>query len=116
MKILLDHCVDWHLGRSLPTHTVKSAQGMGWDALQNGKLLAAAATDFEVFLTVDRNLKYQQNLDHLPIAVVVLIGRTNRLAELQKLIPDVELLPSLRPCSLVEIDASHKITGVAAGK
>lgn len=60
---------------------------MGWHALRNGALLRAVAQDrFDVLLTVDRNLKREQNLATLPVAVVVLLARSNRLADLLPLV------------------------------
>ena len=55
---------------------------MGWTALKNGKLLALASAHFDVFVTVDRNLSFQQDIVSFPIAFVVLQARTNRLADL----------------------------------
>jgi hypothetical protein len=52
---------------------------MGWTAVKNGELLALASEHFEVFVTVDQNLSFQQNVRALRIAVIVLHGRTNRL-------------------------------------
>jgi hypothetical protein len=72
MKVLLDECVDWRLSRELHGHDVKTARQMGWATLRNGELLALAAKDFDVFVTVDRKLPSQQNLSALAIAVVVL--------------------------------------------
>jgi hypothetical protein len=107
MRILLDHCVDRRFARSLPAHDVKSAQQMGWDKLKNGALLAAAAHSFDLFLTFDRNLKHPQNLEHLPIPVVVLIGRSNRLIDLVPLVPALErAMANLMPNTVVEIAAS----------
>ncbi len=63
---------------------------MGWDALKNGKLIAAAAPLFDVILTVDQNLKHQQNIQSLPIAIVVLIASSNRISDLRQLLPAVE--------------------------
>ena len=104
MKILLDHCVDRHLAKHLLQHTVKTAEAMGWDGLQNGKLLAAAADQFDVLLTVERNLRYQQNPASLPIAVIVLVAKSNRLADLVPLIPTAELiLAALKPRTIVEV-------------
>lgn len=105
MHILLDHCIDWRLARSLSGHAVKSAREMGWETLRNGDLLAAAAAaHFDVMLTVDRNLKHEQNLAALPLAVVVLVARSNRLADLVPLVPDVErALAVLVPKTLVEV-------------
>ena len=118
MKILLDHCIDWRLKRLLPSHEVKTAQELGWDKLKNGKLLAAAgANSFLSMLTVDQNLKSEQNLLHLPISVVVLIAKSNRIRDLQPLIPFVELeLPSLKIGELMEIDAAGNVRIVAPGR
>ncbi|MGZ9003954.1 MAG: DUF5615 family PIN-like protein [Burkholderiales bacterium] len=87
MKILLDACVDWRLARDIVGHEVKTARQMGWATVKNGELLALASVDFEVFLTVDRNLSFQQNLPTFAIAVVVLCAKSNRLADLSPLIP-----------------------------
>ena len=61
----------------------------GWASKENGELLALAASDFDVFVTVDRNLTFQQNLANLEIAVIVLIARGNRLVDLQPLVPSL---------------------------
>lgn len=60
---------------------------MGWATIKNGELLTLSAEHFDVFVTVDRNLSFQQNLGVLPIAVIVLRARTNRLADLRPLVP-----------------------------
>lgn len=87
MKVLLDECVDWRLSRDMVGHEVKSARQMGWTTIKNGALLAPASEHFDVFVTVDRNLSFQQNLGNFPIAVIVLQGKTNRLADLLPLVP-----------------------------
>jgi hypothetical protein len=87
VKVLLDECVDWRLAREIVGHDVKTARQMGWATIKNGDLLTLAADHFDVFVTVDRNLSFQQNLVSLPIAVVVLQAKTNRLADLRPLVP-----------------------------
>ena len=87
MKVFLDECVDWRLSRDLVGHDVKTARQMGWSSIENGELLALASREFDVFVTVDRNLAFQQNVPTLTIAVVVLHAPTNRLADLQPLVP-----------------------------
>lgn len=62
MKVLLDECVPRKLRRELTEHAVLTVTERGWSGIKNGELLALAETEFEVFLTVDQNLKYQQNL------------------------------------------------------
>jgi hypothetical protein len=60
---------------------------MGWTSLKNGELLREASRDFDIFLTVDRNLSFQQNVLTLPITVAVLAAKTNRLDDLLPLVP-----------------------------
>jgi hypothetical protein len=87
VKVFLDECVDWRLSRAIVGHEVKTARQMGWQAIENGKLLALASQAFDVFVTVDRNLPFQQNLATSPLAIVILRARTNRLADLMPLLP-----------------------------
>ena len=89
MRVLLDECVDWRLARDVVGHDVKSARQMGWTTIKNGELLALAAQEFDVFVTVDRNVSFQQNLSLFSIAVVVLQTKTNRLADLRALLPSL---------------------------
>ena len=89
MKVLLDECVPGKLGRELAEHEVQTVTKRGWSGIKNGNLLALAATEFDVFLTVDQNLKYQQNLKNFDIAIVLLIARNNRLKTLLLLMPEV---------------------------
>ena len=104
MRILLDHCVDRRLARSFPSHQVKTAAQMGWFRLRNGKLLSTGAGQFDVMLTVDQNLRHQQNLATLPLAVVVMVAPTIKLADLLPFVPGVEdVLKILKPCTLVEV-------------
>ncbi len=89
MKVLLDECIDWRLGRDLAGHEIKTARQMGWTTIQNGELLAFAAQHFDVFVTVDRNLSFQRNLGSYAIAVVVIRAYSNRLADLRPLVPEL---------------------------
>jgi hypothetical protein len=106
VRILLDHWVDWRLKRLLPTHEVKAVHEMGLAQIKNGKLLTLAQAEFDVFLTVDRNLQYQQSVQEYSIAVVVLVARDNRLQTLSSLVPQVEaLLSTVRPGWVYQIAA-----------
>ena len=89
MKILLDECIDRKLAREFPNHEVKTVPQMGWAGVKNGQLLALAEQEFDVFITVDSNLSFQQNLSQLDIAIVVLQASSNRLADLKPLAPKV---------------------------
>lgn len=75
--------------REIVGHEVNTARQLGWTTIKNGALLALASQQFDVFITVDRNLAFQQNLEGLSIAVIVLRAHTNRLADLKPLIPDL---------------------------
>lgn len=75
--------------RELVGHDVTTARQVGWTTIKNGALLALASQQFDVFVTVDRNLAFQQNLEGLSIAVIVLRAHTNRLADLKPLVPDL---------------------------
>ena len=94
MRILLDECIDRRFARELSRHEVRTVPEAGWAGKSNGDLLALAENSFDVFVTVDRNLSFQQNVPRFSIAVVVLRAHSNRLAELRRLVPRLlEVLP-----------------------
>jgi putative NIF3 family GTP cyclohydrolase 1 type 2 len=72
--------------RDLSPHEAKTVKQLGWKGGDDGSLLARAAEEFDVFLTVDTKLPDQQNIAALDIAVVVLRGRSTRLADLRELL------------------------------
>jgi hypothetical protein len=87
MRVLFDNGTPRGVAAALREHVVEEARALGWDTLRNGELLAAEAAGFDVFVTTDRNIPYQQNLSGRHIAVVVLSnGRwlliKQRLAEI----------------------------------
>jgi len=95
-RILLDECVDRRLADYIPDHDVTSVAERGWVGLSNGALLEKAQAEFDVFLTTDRNLSYQQNLSRFALAVAVLQAPTNRVDDLVPLIPTfLEALPTM---------------------
>jgi hypothetical protein len=91
VKVFLDECVDWRLARDIVGHDVKTARQMAWTTIKNGALLTLASQHFDVFVTVDRNLSFQQKLDSFSLAVIVLQAKTNRLADLRPLVPNLLL-------------------------
>jgi hypothetical protein len=106
VRILLDECVDWRLSRAIAGHDVRTAQQMGWAAIKNGELLALASRHFDAFVTVDRNLSFQQNVQALPIAVIVLHAKTNRLVDLLPLVPSLlTAIGSAKPGVVTTVDA-----------
>jgi hypothetical protein len=91
MRLLLDESIPSRLRRSLTEHSVR---------VKNGKLLALAAAEFDAFVTVDKNLPFQQNLATLPISLVVLDSFSNELSALLPLVPALlGDLASLKPKS-----------------
>ena len=97
MRVLLDGCVPRALRAELSGHEVKTVAEAGWAGLKNGALLQLAATRFDVLLTVDRNLEYQQNFAGLTIAVIVIDVPSNDIAVARPLMPAVlEALPKAR--------------------
>jgi hypothetical protein len=98
VKVLVDECVDWRLSRDIVGHDVKTARQMGWSTIRNGELLGLATKEFDVFVTVDRNLSFQQNLPAFAIAVIVLRARSNRLSDLRPLVPELlASIPTAKP-------------------
>jgi predicted nuclease of predicted toxin-antitoxin system len=104
MRILIDECLDWRLCRALTEHHCVSVARMGWAGLTNGLLLERAEDEFDVFVTIDSNLSFQQNLTKFHIAVIVLEARSTRLVDTMSLMPQLtELLPTSRPGEVVRI-------------
>ena len=102
MRLLLDECVPARLKKALATHQVSTVPQEGWSGVKNGKLLALTATKFDAFITVDKNLPYQQNTSTLPVSVFVLSALSNELQYLLPIVPKLEVaLSSQKPGSYV---------------
>ena len=89
MRVFVDECIDWRLSRDIAGHDVKTAHQRGWSGIKNGVLLALVSGKFDVFVTVDRNLAFQNVVANLPFAVIVLHAHTNRLDDLRPLMPEL---------------------------
>jgi predicted nuclease of predicted toxin-antitoxin system len=104
MRILLDESLPRDLAPLIVGHEAVTVQQAGWSSTKNGKLLALAAEQFDVFLTADRNIEFQQNLKLLPVAIVVLRARNNRIQALEPLIPELlQLLSHIQPRTLRKV-------------
>jgi hypothetical protein len=105
MKILLDECLPKKLKKDLAPHECQTVPDAGWSGLANGELLSTAErSGFEVFLTINRGIEYQQNLSSRHISVVLISSNSNRLADLQRQVPDIlRMLKSLRPGQMVKV-------------
>ncbi|SRR6266498_4614014 len=100
MRVLLDECLPKDFAREIADHAVKTVPQAGWASVKNGKLLRLIADSgkFEAFLTVDKNLPRQQNIQGLPFAVVVLLAKSNRLEDVVPFAPELlRRLPSFQP-------------------
>lgn len=106
MRVLLDECLPRRLKRELAGHDARTVPEMGWASKRNGELLALAVGEFDVFLTADRNLSYQQDVSAFDIAVVVLVARSNSLEDLRPLAP--------RILEVVDTAARGRVTVVSA--
>jgi hypothetical protein len=103
MRVLIDECIDERFRNSLPEH---DCQTSGLAGLKNRELLIAAETaKFDVFLTVDQGIEYQQNLTGRNIAIIIFRTKTNRLKDL---LPHVRAclayFESIRPGQIVKIE------------
>ena len=89
MRVLLDECVDSRLAAHLGAFEVRTVADQGWVGITNGQLLSRAAAEFDVFVTVDRNLPFQQHLPKFDVAVILLRAKTNRVVDLVALVPEL---------------------------
>jgi hypothetical protein len=105
VKILLDESVPRLLKLSLPQLDISTVQEMGWAGIRNGELLRRAETQFDVLVTADQNLRYQQNLSGCKLAILVL--PSNQVPVVTQLIPQVETtLTTIQPGIVIEIPLS----------
>jgi predicted nuclease of predicted toxin-antitoxin system len=104
VRILLDECLPKRLKGDLDGHDARTVPEMGWASKRNGELLALAEQTFDVFLTVDRNLSFQNDVHRFTIAVVVLYARGNKLSQLRPLVPDLlAALSTVAPGQVVPV-------------
>jgi hypothetical protein len=105
VKLLLDECVTRHPKRDLPGHDVHTVEDAGFKGLENGDLLKAASGAYEVLITVDRNLPYQQSLACLDIAILILAATRNSYVRLKPLIPKaLSALEAIRVGDVIRIE------------
>ena len=91
----------------LSGHDVKTVRQMRWDGKENGELLALIGRQFDVFVTVDKSLRYQQNLRNLKFAILVLRTRTNKLEDIVPHLPEIlGILRSIKPGEVQRIPRS----------
>lgn len=92
MKILLDECVTKRLKQYLTDHEVFTVHEMKWNGIKNGKLLALCIdNNFDLLLTIDKNMMFQQSLNKLNITIIVLNSRTSKIEELKLFLPSFNI-------------------------
>ncbi|MBI1355565.1 MAG: hypothetical protein GC160_14575 [Acidobacteria bacterium] len=106
MRILLDECIDQRLRHAFAGHDCQTAAYAKLSGIKNGVLLAAAeAAGFEVMVTTDQAIPYQQNLELRRISILILHAPTNRLADLKGLAPAaLRALEAIGPGEAIRID------------
>ena len=104
MKLLLDECIPKRLKRDFTGHDISTVDDVGLRGVKNGALLRAAAEQFDVLITVDRRMPFQQNLAGLNLALVILIAKPNRYPELKLLVPKaLQALETIKAGEVVRI-------------
>ena len=107
MKVLLDECAPRKLKREIANHEVVTVTEQGWSGIKNGELLNLAATEFDIFLTVDQNLSFQQNLRNFDIGIILMVARNNRLKTLLPLMPAVRVaIEDVKTGEIIRISGS----------
>lgn len=102
MNIIIDECVPYVVKKRLPHRQIKTVQEMGWAGVKNGELLKLVETDFDVFITSDKNLRYQQNLQELTIAILLL--PSNQVPIIKNLLPQTdEALETIKETDFVDL-------------
>ena len=108
MKLLLDECVTRRLKRDLIGHEAKTVAEAGFRGIKNGALLHAASVDFDVLITVDRNLPFQQNVQTLQLGIIILKASGITYDDLKLLAPRIlEALDILKAGEFIQIEATE---------
>jgi hypothetical protein len=102
VKIIIDECVPHIVKKRLPQREIKTVQEMGWAGVKNGELLKLVEAEFEIFITSDKNLRYQQNLQNRKIAILLL--PSNQIPVVKNLLPQIdEELERIKSSDFVEL-------------
>lgn len=109
MRLLLDECVTHYLKRELAGHEVSTVDDAGLKGLKNGELLRAASGNFDVLVTVDKNIVHQQNLKLFRIAVLILLAKRNDYESLRPLVPQaLQALERIRQGDVVRVGEARE--------
>ena len=115
MRILLDENLPQQLRLHLPGHNVFTVGYMGWKGVVNGRLLDLAEQDFDVLVTLDRSLPFQQNLHARQISIILLVAPNNQLHTLVPIMPTVQtILEKIKPGQLIRVGYDRGSIGIIA--
>ena len=104
MRIILDECVDPRLKAAFVGHEVRTVAEMGWKGYKNGRLLNLCDGRFEVFVTLDQNLEFQQNLKRRKIAFLVMVVPDNKLSSYRPIFDQLrEAVESISPSQVMRV-------------
>ena len=106
MRVLLDESIPVDFAQDLAGLDAQTVIGLGWAGLKNGALLRQATGQFQVLLTMDKNLRFQQNLAAHPIGVVLIRARSNRIGDLRPLVPQIlHAIATVEPGKILAVGA-----------
>jgi predicted nuclease of predicted toxin-antitoxin system len=104
MRILLDECVPAKLRSFLQPHSVFTVQMMGWSGTKNGDLIKLADPQFDVFITIDKNLSYQQNLTRIRMSIILISLNNNRFTSILSKSDDIKTaINNVSPSSFIVV-------------
>ena len=101
----MDECVDARLATEIAGHDVTTVPRMGWSGMKDGEILERADGMFDVLITTDQHIAFQQNLTKFDLALVILRAKTNRIADVKDLVPSLQaVLPHVERGEATYID------------
>ena len=104
MRILLDECVNAGVGKAFPDHAVRTVTQTGWRSSEDGPLLTLAQEQFDVFVTIDRSLEHQQNLERFNLGFIIVRVRSNEIRAYEPLFPQLrEAAENVRAGQVIHI-------------
>ena len=102
MKIIIDECVPYIVKKDLTQRQIKTVREMGWSGIQNGELLKLVNAEFDIFITSDKNLRYQQNLENVNLSIILL--PSNQVPVIKGLLPQIDAaISKIKPGNFMEI-------------
>ncbi len=104
MRILLDECLNVEVNRAFPDVAVQTITDVGWSGLEDGPLLSRVHGNFDVFITIDKSIEFQQNYRRFPFAIVVVHVRRGDIESWTPFFPELRRVAErVRPDELLNI-------------